>query len=154
MKSYAIAGILALSTIGILTALPRHLHSAEDEPDYSAIFNKQDVMIPTRDGTKLHTEIYTPKNHEGPLPFIFERTPYGLNDDEKVYTKKFGIYDELVKEGLIFVFQDIRGRYGSEGQFVMFRDPRDKNDPHSIDEGTDTNDTVEWLLKNVPKNNG
>jgi uncharacterized protein len=154
MKSYAIAAIFVLSTIGILTVVPRHLHSAEDEPDYSALFNKQDVMIPTRDGTKLHTEIYAPKNQEGPLPFIFERTPYGLHDDEKGYTTKFRIYDELVKEGFIFVFQDIRGRYGSEGQFVMFRDARDKNDPHSIDEGTDTNDTVDWLLKNVPNNNG
>jgi putative CocE/NonD family hydrolase len=67
---------------------------------------------------------------------------------------KFRIYQELVAEGFIFVFQDIRGRYGSEGQFVMFRDPRDKNDPKAIDEGTDTNDTVQWLLKNVPYNNG
>jgi putative CocE/NonD family hydrolase len=102
----------------------------------------------------LHTEIYTPTHQDGPLPFIFERTPYGLSDGSNGYTMKFRIYQELVAEGFIFVFQDIRGRYGSEGQFVMFRDPRDKNDPKAIDEGTDTNDTVQWLLKNVPYNNG
>jgi putative CocE/NonD family hydrolase len=120
----------------------------------SALFDKRDVMIPMRDGIKLHTEIYTPKHQDGPLPFIFERTPYGLSDGSNGYTMKFRIYQELVAEGFIFVFQDIRGRYGSEGQFVMFRDPRDKNDPKAIDEGTDTNDTVQWLLKNVPYNNG
>ncbi len=130
------------------------IRASEDEPDMSALFDKRDVMIPMRDGIKLHTEIYTPKHQDGPLPFIFERTPYGLHDDSKGYTMKFGIYQELVAEGFIFVFQDIRGRYGSEGQFVMFRDPRDKNDPHAIDEGSDTNDTVQWLLKNVPNNNG
>jgi uncharacterized protein len=138
----------------MVTVSPRHVRSADEGPDFSVLFDKVDIMIPTRDGTKLHTEIYTPKHHVGPLPFILERTPYGLNDDDKGYTKKLGIYQELIPEGFIFVFQDIRGRYGSEGQFVMFRDPRDKNDSHSIDEGTDTNDTVEWLVKNVPDNNG
>ena len=154
MKQYAIAGIMVLLGIVVVTVSPRHVGSADEGPDFSVLFDKVDVMIPTRDGTKLHTEIYTPKHHEGPLPFIFERTPYGLNDDDKGYTRNLGIYQELVPEGFIFVFQDIRGRYGSEGQFVMFRDPWDKKDPHSIDEGTDTNDTVEWLLKNVLDNNG
>jgi len=155
MKQYALAGIAGLSGLVLLLAVsPRHVQSTEEWPDFSALFDKRDVMIPMRDGLKLHTEIYTPKHQAGPLPFIFERTPYGLHDDEKGYTTKFRIYQELVEEGFIFVFQDIRGRYGSEGQFVMFRDPRDKNDPHAIDEGTDTNDTVEWLLKNVPDNNG
>ncbi len=137
----------------VIVRSPR-IRASEDEPDMSALFDKRDVMIPMRDGIKLHTEIYTPKHQDGPLPFIFERTPYGLHDDSKGYTMKFRIYQELVAEGFIFVFQDIRGRYGSEGQFVMFRDPRDKNDPRAIDEGSDTNDTVQWLLKNVPNNNG
>ena len=155
MKQYVLGGIAGLSVLILLLAVsPRHVQSTEEWPDFSALFDKRDVMIPMRDGLKLHTEIYTPKHQAGPLPFIFERTPYGLHDDEKGYTTKFRIYQELVEEGFIFVFQDIRGRYGSEGQFVMFRDPRDKNDPHAIDEGTDTNDTVEWLLKNVPDNNG
>ncbi|HEV2378362.1 MAG TPA: CocE/NonD family hydrolase [Terriglobia bacterium] len=124
------------------------------EPDYTQVFTKQDVMIPMRDGVKLHTEIYTPKQAAESLPFIFERTPYGLHDDEKGFTTKFGIYQEMIAEGFIFVFQDIRGRYGSEGKFVMFRDPRDKSDPRAIDESTDTYDSIDWLLKNVPNNNG
>jgi uncharacterized protein len=127
----------------------------QNAPDYTQIFDRQDVMIPMRDGVRLHTEIDVPKGSHEPLPFIFERTPYGLHDDAQTqFTPKLRIYDDLIKEGYIFVFQDIRGRYQSEGQFVMLRDPRDKNDPKAIDEGTDTNDTVEWLLKNVANNNG
>jgi uncharacterized protein len=146
-----------LIVIALVALLRPRLNPGQTEasrPDYSQVFSKQDVMITMRDGIKLHTEIYVPKQAEGPLPFIFERTPYGLHDDEKGFTTKFGIYEELIPENFIFVFQDIRGRYGSEGTFVMFRDPREKSDPNAIDEGTDTNDTVEWLLKNVPNNNG
>jgi hypothetical protein len=123
-------------------------------PDLSQLFDKTDVMIPMRDAVRLHTEIYVPKGSHQPLPFILERTPYGVLDDAKGYTYKFGIYHELIPEGYIFVFQDIRGRYKSEGQFVMLRDPRDKTDPSVVDESTDTYDTIEWLLKNVPNNNG
>ena len=107
-------------------------------------------MIPMRDGVRLHTEIYVPKNASQPLPFIFERTPYGVTDDENGVTTKFAIYREMVPAGYIFVFQDIRGRYKSEGQFLMQRRPRDPRDAHAIDEGTDTYDTIDWLLKNVP----
>jgi len=146
--------IILLIIAALVTVRSPRIRASEDEPDMSALFDKRDAMIPMRDGIKLHTEIYTPKHQDGPLPFIFERTPYGLSDGSNGYTMKFRIYQELVAEGFIFVFQDIRGRYGSEGQFVMFRDPRDKNDPHAIDEGSDTNDTVQWLLKNVPNNNG
>ena len=63
-------------------------------------------------------------------------------------------YKELIREGYIFVFQDIRGRYKSEGKFVMMRPPRDQSDPKAIDEGTDTYDTIDWLLKHVSNNNG
>jgi uncharacterized protein len=122
--------------------------------DFSALSNKTEVMIPARDGVKLHTQIYVPKNAKEPLPFFLTRTPYGLSDDSKGYSQLLNLYREMIPDGYIFVFQDIRGRYGSEGSFVMQRDPRDRNDPHSIDEGTDTYDTIDWLLKNVPNNNG
>ena len=145
--TFVLAGVM----LPLLRTSPR---AQESRPDLTQIFDKRDVMIPMRDGVRLHTEIYTPKSSTEPLPFIFERTPYGLHDDGKGFTAKFGIYQEMVPEGFIFVFQDIRGRYGSEGTFVMFRDPRDRSDPHAIDESTDTNDTVDWLLKNVPNNNG
>ncbi len=123
-------------------------------PDYRTLFTKTDVMIAMRDGVKLHTEIYAPHDAKEPLPLFLTRTPYGLADDEKGFSRQLGLYREMFQDGYIFVFQDIRGRYGSEGTFVMERPPRDRKDPHSIDEGTDTYDTIDWLVKNVPNNNG
>jgi putative CocE/NonD family hydrolase len=123
--------------------------------DYSTLFDKTDVMISVRDGVKLHTEIYVPKNAAGPLPIVLERTPYGLSDDKKTgYSGKLQRYAEMIPDGYIFVFQDIRGRYGSEGTFVMQRPVRDPKNPKAIDEGTDTYDSIDWLVKNVPRNNG
>ncbi len=127
---------------------------APNPPDYSLLFDKTDVMIPTRDGTKLHTEIYAPKNSTEPHPIILERTPYGIADDDKGYSRKLARYAEMIPDDYIFVFQDIRGRYGSEGTFVMQHPVRDPKDPKAIDEGTDTYDTIDWLVKNVPHNNG
>ncbi len=114
-------------------------------------FDSSDVMIPMRDGVRLHTTIFTPKNATTDLPFILTRTPYGIAGAGGSLKSS---YAELADEGYIFVYQDIRGRYTSEGQFVMLRPLRDKKDPKAIDETTDTYDTIEWLLKNVPRNNG
>src|SRR6266487_1011155 len=111
--------LLAAALALLVTAPQSGQTSGQNKPDLGQIFDKRDVMVPMRDGVRLHTEIYTPKNSTEPLPFIFERTPYGLNDDEKGFSAKFGSYQELIPEGYIFVFQDIRGRYGSEGRFVM-----------------------------------
>jgi putative CocE/NonD family hydrolase len=130
---------------------------APAEPDFSQMFEKREGMIAARDGIKLHTEIYTPKNVTEPLPIIFERTPYGLADDEKGFSRHLRLYEEMIPDGYIFVFQDIRGRFGSEGAFVMQRPVRDAGcaaKPTCIDEGTDTYDTIEWLVKNVARNNG
>ena len=139
--------------LGIL--LPGLVSAQQQErPDYSKLFDKTDVMIPARDGAKLHTEIYSPKDAPEPLPMLFERTPYGLADDEKGYSRKLSRYAEMIPDGYIFVFQDIRGRYGSEGKFVMQRPLRDGKDPQAVDEGTDTYDSIDWLVKNVPHNNG
>jgi uncharacterized protein len=122
--------------------------------DYSQLFGKTEAMIPMRDGVKLHTEIYAPKKIVEPLPILFERTPYGISDPEGGFGRKLGRYAELIPDGYIFVFQDIRGRYGSEGKFVMLHPIHDPSDVHGIDESTDTYDTIEWLVKNVPNNNG
>ena len=127
---------------------------APNSPDYSLLFDKTDVMITARDGVKLHTEIYAPKNSTEPLPIVIERTPYGIHDDDKGYSRILARYAEMIPDDYIFVFQDIRGRYGSEGTFVMQRPVRDPKDPKAIDEGTDTYDTIDWLVKNVPHNNG
>ncbi len=114
-------------------------------------FDKSDAMIPMRDGVRLHTEIWRPKSAAGRLPFLIERTPYGTARAKDQLEKSF---DDLVKDGYIFIFQDIRGRYKSEGQFVMQRPLRDRRDPKSIDEASDAYDSIEWLLKNVANNNG
>lgn len=115
-------------------------------------FAKTDVMIPMRDGVRLHTIIYSSKSQSEPLPFMFRRTPYGIDGPPAPLFG--GYYKELAEDGYIFVLQDIRGRFKSEGQFVMQRPLRDKKDAKAIDESTDTYDTIDWLLKNVPNNNG
>lgn len=115
-------------------------------------YSRQEVMIPMRDGIKLHTVIFTPKNQSEPLPFLLERTPYGVNKYRS--PERQGYIKDMAEDGYIFVFQDIRGRYLSEGKFVMQRFNRDKSNPKSIDEASDTYDTIDWLLKNIPNNNG
>ena len=114
-------------------------------------FSVTDTMIPMRDGVRLHTKIFMPRGQSEALPFIFKRTPYGIEGS----AGNFGSYmKELAAEGYIFVFQDIRGRFGSEGTFVMQRPARIPGDTAAIDEGTDTYDTIAWLLAHVPGNNG
>jgi len=113
------------------------------------------VMIPVRDGVELHTVILRPEGTDKsgpPLPFLMQRTPYGVNNasPESVAIAK----PELATSGYIFVYQDIRGRYGSGGQFVMNHPVVAHNAKTDVDETTDTRDTVDWLLKNVPNNSG
>ena len=109
-------------------------------------------MIPMRDGVKLNTHVYTPVGTVEPLPILLLRTPYGIKSTPHLNT--FQYFKDMAKAGYIFVFQDIRGRYGSEGTFEMQRFTRDKKNPKAIDESTDTYDAIEWLLKNAPNNNG
>jgi len=115
-------------------------------------YNRREVMITMRDGVKLHTVIFTPKNQTEALPFLIERTPYGVNDYPS--PEKNGYVKDMADDGYIFVYQDIRGRYLSEGKFEMQRFTRNKKDATAIDESTDTYDTIDWLLKNVANNNG
>jgi putative CocE/NonD family hydrolase len=115
-------------------------------------FTKTEAMVPMRDGVKLYTTVYVPKSIQGPLPFILMRTPYGVEGGGPRALQAY--LKELADEGYIFAFQDIRGRYKSDGVFVMSRPPRNPQDANGIDETTDTHDTIDWLLKNVPDNNG
>ncbi len=115
-------------------------------------YNRQEVMIPMRDGFRLHTVIFTPKNISEALPFLMERTPYGVN--EYPSPEKNPYIRAMAEDGYIFVYQDIRGRYLSEGKFEMQRFNRNKKDPKAIDESTDTYDSFDWLLKNIKNNNG
>ena len=119
-----------------------------EKPEYTS----QDVMIPVRDGIKLHAVILRPKDYAAPLPFLMERTPYGAdsNTPDSINPQE----PELASSRYIFIFEDIRGRYKSEGTFVMSRPMADHRDSKLVDESTDTYDTVAWLLKNIPNNNG
>jgi putative CocE/NonD family hydrolase len=117
-------------------------------------FTRKEVVVPMRDGVRLQTVIFSPQQATGPLPILFTRTPYGVPDDDKGLSAPGGVFEELVADGYIFVWQNLRGRFKSEGEFVMNRAPRDRSDHHSIDESTDAWDSVDWLVKNVPNNNG
>jgi putative CocE/NonD family hydrolase len=136
--------------VAVLMLSTATLFAQPTQPDDK--YTRKEVMIPMRDGIKLHTVIFTPKNQSEKLPFLMARTPYGVNKypspERRDYTK------DMAEDGYIFVFQDIRGRYLSEGKYAMMRFSRDKKDTKAIDESSDTYDTIDWLLKNVPDNNG
>ncbi len=109
-------------------------------------------MIPMRDGVKLHAVILKPADIATPLPILMERTPYGVDETSRAWF--FAQRPELARDGYIYVGEDIRGRYKSQGKFVMMRPLADHHNPKAIDESTDAYDTVAWLIKNVPGNNG
>ena len=114
-------------------------------------YTKQDSMIAMRDHVRLHIAMYTPTGASEPLPIMLLRTPYGVDG----YAAEFDSYlKELAADKYIFVFEDLRGRHESEGQFVMLRPQRNPKDAAAIDESTDAYDTIDWLVKHVPNNNG
>jgi putative CocE/NonD family hydrolase len=121
------------------------------EPAPKPVFKLQEVMIPVRDGVHLQTAILTPLDQKGPLPILFRRTPYGV--PEKAPDQMPSTVKELAQDGYIFVVQNLRGRFKSEGVFNL-SSWVDLNDPKATNETTDAYDSIEWLLKNVPNNNG
>jgi uncharacterized protein len=114
-------------------------------------FRRQEVMIPMRDGARLQTVIFSPRQAVGPLPILLARTPYGVPDDEKRLESH--VYDALNADGYIYVFQNLRGRFKSEGKWVMLH-PLCSTKTGCVDESTDAYDTIDWLVKNVANNNG
>jgi len=115
-----------------------------------APYTRTEAMVPMRDGVKLYTQVFTPTRTTEPVPMLLLRTPYGIGNATP--EQLAALLPEL--SDYIIVRQDIRGRFKSDGQFVMLRQPRDANDKKGIDEGTDTYDTIDWLLKNVSNHNG
>ena len=112
----------------------------------------REVMIPMRDGVRLQTVILSSRNAKGPLPFLIDRTPYGVPSRKAVEEGSPGSFGPTDK--YYIVRQNIRGRFRSEGKFVMFRQPHSPADPKGVDETTDAWDTVAWLIRNIPNNNG
>jgi len=126
-----------------------------------AHYTKYEYRIPMRDGVRLFTAVYVPKASAfpadpGPYPFLMDRTPYSVAPyGEDRYPAKLGPSDEFEKSGYIFVYQDVRGRWMSEGTFVEMHPAIDeKKSAKDVDESSDTYDTIEFLLKQVPNNNG
>jgi len=128
--------------------LPRAaLVAAQEAPAFSF----QQVMIPVRDGIHLQTVILAPVNAPGPMPILFERTPYGVPTGSDIL--RGPSRKDLVSDGYIFVFQNLRGRFQSEGTFAL-SSKADLKDPKATSETTDAYDSIDWLVKNVPNNNG
>jgi putative CocE/NonD family hydrolase len=128
------------------------------QPDSAYIrehYTKIERSIPMRDGVKLFTAIYTPKT-SGKYPFMINRTPYTVAPyGADKYKTSLGPSSLFLKEGFIFVYQDVRGKWMSEGEFVDVRPHNDnKKGKKDIDESSDTYDTIDWLIKNIPNNNG
>ena len=115
------------------------------------LFNLQEVMVPVRDGVHLQTAILTPVDQHGPLPILFRRTPYGV--PEKAPEQMPSSLKEFAQDGYIFVIQNLRGRFKSEGVFNL-SSWVDLKDPKATNETTDAYDSIEWMLKNISNNNG
>jgi len=147
-----VALVLAILAAAISAQQP----AAPDAPNpVRAGYTKYEHMVPMRDGVRLFTSVYVPKTCATPYPIIMQRTPYsvapyGIDN----YRTTIGPSDHFLKEGIIAVYQDVRGRYLSEGDWVEVRPHNPKKGPKDVDESTDTWDTVDWLVKNVPCNNG
>jgi hypothetical protein len=137
----------------ILLSFP--LFSQEnDEYEVSENYDKQEVYITMRDGVKLHTTIYSPKDTSKKYPIILQRTPYSSNPyGEDQFRSKIGPNEYLMKEGNIIVYQDVRGRWMSEGSYDNMRAYIPNKKRKQIDEASDTYDSIEWLINNVKNNN-
>src|SRR3954447_20541358 len=135
--------------------IPAHFAQPTDAYDYQ----RREVMIPMRDGIRLHTIIIVPRGARG-LPILLTRTPYNAsartaraNSPHMLAALPEG--DEpFVRDGYIRVFQDVRGKYGSEGDYVVTRPVRGPLNPSDVDHVTDAWDTIDWLVRNIPESNG
>ncbi|MBZ9730022.1 CocE/NonD family hydrolase [Salegentibacter sp. JZCK2] len=147
--------LLRLSFILLfLSFLPVHI-IAQAEYDVKEHYNKTEVDIPMRDGTNLHTTIYSPKDTSKEYPILMQRTPYSSRPyGEDQFRSLISPNEYLMKEGNIVVYQDVRGRWMSEGKYDNMRAIIPNKSGDEFDESSDTYDTIEWLINNVDNNNG
>jgi putative CocE/NonD family hydrolase len=134
--------------------IPKDWQAPEDHFDYT----RREVMIPMRDGVKLHTVIAMPKAAHA-APILLERTPYDADHFMRTHSPYLAeaVWSgnkDWANAGYILVWQDVRGKYGSEGDYVMTRPPRGPLNPTDTDDTTDAYDTIEWLVQNLPESNG
>ena len=159
----ALAGALLLGAPPAApAALPSEIPAAFTPTNHGFDHERREVMIPMRDGVKLHTVLLVPKGAKG-APMLLTRTPYEADKLTRhaqsahlgpVLQGYDNVTDVIVEGGYIRVVQDIRGKYGSEGDYVMTRPLRGPQNSTSVDHATDTFDTIDWLVKNVPESNG
>ena len=142
----------------LISAAGLFAQNRPEAPDYDVKehYTKYEYRIPMRDGVHLFTSVYVPKDSSRPYPFLIDRTPYSVGPyGVDLYRTQLGPSPDFDKAGYIFVFQDVRGRYMSEGQFIEMRPHIDnKKSKQDVDDSSDLYDTIDWLLKNVPNNNG
>jgi putative CocE/NonD family hydrolase len=143
--------IARIALVMLLAGVPLASAQETPPPPSQPVFQFQEVMVPVRDGVNLQTVILTPTNATKPLPILFRRTPYGV--PEKPPEQMPPSLKELAQDGYIFVIQNLRGRFKSEGYFKL-SSKVDLADPKATNETTDAYDSIEWLIKNVPNNNG
>jgi uncharacterized protein len=147
--------LLAQQTAPLTPDIPAKFDAPRAGYDYT----KRDVMIPMRDGVKLHTVIVVPRNARA-APILLTRTPYNASERAQRNASPhmvaaLPLFDELfAADGYIRVYQDVRGKYGSEGEYVMTRPLRGPLNKTNVDHSTDAYDTIDWLVKNVPESNG
>jgi len=141
------------SLAGVVIAVATYasaLGAQDSVPGYVQVhYERHEFHIPMRDGARLFTIVFTPRD-SGTYPFLLTRTPYAADN----YFHPLGPADGFARAGYIFAFQDVRGKYLSEGTFIDVPPFHEKPTGTDIDESTDTYDTIDWLLKNVPDNNG
>jgi uncharacterized protein len=156
MQSNRLFSPLILVLIALLALAAGSGSRAQESSQVKARYAKHEYQIAMRDGVKLFTSVYVPKDASQKYPILMQRTPYSVapyGPDE--YRDSLGPSPMFMEEGFIFVYQDVRGRNMSEGEFAWMRPHRPKKSgPTESDETTDTWDTVEWLVKNIPNNNG
>ncbi len=150
------AAILFVCVIAVAGTARAQAKPDGPEFDVKEHYTKYEYRIPMRDGVRLFTAVYVPKDSSRPYPFLINRTPYSVAPyGVDQYRTQLGPAPEFDKAGYIFVMQDVRGRFMSEGTFVEMRPHIDvKKSKTDVDDSSDLYDTIEWLLKNVPNNNG
>jgi putative CocE/NonD family hydrolase len=154
MAQFRISLLVVVSAL-LGACLPRVV-AAQGVEHIKANYTKYEYRIPMRDGKRLFTSVYVPKDDSESYPILLKRTPYSAKPyGADQYPENLGPSPLFGKEGYIFVYQDVRGRWMSEGDFVQMRPHKPKkNGPRDFDESTDTWDTVDWLVKHVKGNNG
>ena len=153
-KALALLFIVAVSFASCKKTTANKTETAEDTY-VKDNYNKKEVKITMRDGVKLHATIYSPKDTSKTYPILLQRTPYSCQPyGENKFRKKIGPNPVLMKEGNIIVYQDVRGRWMSEGVYDNMRAYIPNKTEKQTDETSDTYDTIDWLVNNVPNNNG